>query len=104
MTKKSSRKKRRKQRKPNVPVYTPPVESEETETVAPAVPAAPASAPAVSNASKRTPTSIHVQKGETIDSIDWAAEYPYVMGDLRSMGIVALAMVVLLVALNFILS
>ena len=97
MTKKSSRKKR-KQRKPNVPVYTPPVEGEVAETAAPAVPE---STPAVS---ERRRISLHVQKGETIDSIDWVTEYPYVMGDMRSMGIVAFLMVVLLLALNFILA
>jgi len=89
MAKKSTRKKR-KQRKANVPQYTPPTESQETvETVA----AQPAKAAAPAQASQST--------GSGMNSIDWQAEYPYVVGDLRSMAIVAALMVALLLGLNF---
>ena len=89
MAKKSTRKKR-KQRKVNVPQYTPPTESQETvETVV----AQPATAAAPARASQST--------GSGMNSIDWPAEYPYVVGDLRSMAIVAALMVALLLGLNF---
>ncbi len=93
MAKKS--RKRRKQRKTNVPQYTPPTESQET---AEAEPAAAAPVAVTATTSKASPT------GSGIDAINWTSEYPYVVGDLRSMGIVAALMVALLLGLNIFLS
>ena len=92
MSKKSSRRSRkRKQKKTNVPQYTPPTESqaavEEAVSAQPVTTAPPARAAQI------------IRSG--MDSVDWHAEYPFVAGDLRSMGIVAALMVALLLGLNF---
>ncbi|MCO6453550.1 MAG: hypothetical protein J5I90_22400 [Caldilineales bacterium] len=88
MTKKSSSRKRRHS-KPNVPVYpTPTTPSETREAIQPRTESmARTSQPAVGEA-----------------TVDWQGEYGYVLSDLRNMLIVAAAMVVLLLALNFIIA
>ncbi len=93
MAKKS--RKRRKQRKTNVPQYTPPTESQETAE-AELVAAAPVAVAATTSKASFT--------GAGINAIDWRAEYPFVVGDLRSMAIVAALMLALLLGLNLFLA
>ncbi|RME42785.1 MAG: hypothetical protein D6791_16925 [Chloroflexi bacterium] len=87
MTKKTSRRKRR-QRKPNVPQYTVPVEktAEDVEVKAP----------------DRTSQASSPRRavGESSGSVDWPAEYPFVLGDLRSMALVTLLMLAILFVAN----
>jgi len=93
MAKKSTRKKR-KQRQANVPQYTPPTEPQEAAgTVA-----------AQSVKATAAPARTGGTTGAGMDSVDWRAEYPYVVGDLRSMAVVAALMVALLLGLNFFLN
>ncbi len=84
--------KSRKQRQTNVPQYTPPTESQDAAEAA----AQPVNAAAPAAAKKTT--------GIGMDSIDWHADYPFVAGDMRSMGIVAALMVALLLVLNLFLN
>ena len=93
MAKKS--RKKRKQRKANVPQYTPPTEPQEA---AEAEPVAAQPIAVVATTSKAPST------GSGMNAIDWTAEYPFVVGDLRGMAVVAALMVALLLGLNFFLN
>lgn len=101
MAKKKTSRKKRKQRKTNVPQYTPPAAPQEAVEAAPVAPVAaarPAPTPAKAIKSKRTAPAADM------DAIDWPAEYPFVVGDLRGMAVVAALMVALLLVLNFFLA
>lgn len=90
----SNPRKRRRQRRPNVPPYTGPI-----QPTAPEAPAEDEDRPQVG--SRRPQASATVAVG---GPVDFAAEYRYVIRDLRNMFIVAGAMLVLLLVLNVVLA
>jgi len=92
MAKKKTSRKKRRQRKTNVPQYTPPTEPQEAVEAAPVT-------PVVAPAKSRKSTA-----AAGMDAIDWPVEYPFVVGDLRGMAVVAALMVALLLVLNFFLA
>lgn len=93
----TSSSKRRRQRRPNVPPYTGPIDAAASDEDQDDVlsPAAPASAQPSGRSARLAPTAPSAP-------VDFRKEYSYVLKDLRNMAIVAAAMLVLLVALNFI--
>ena len=91
MAKKSQSRKKRKQRKPNVPVYNVPTEESRQRQ-----------APAQAKENAPVSTSPASSRDVTIETIDWAKEYPYFASDMKRLGIVVLLMVILLLALNFV--
>lgn len=103
MAKTPTSSKRRRERRPNVPPYTGPIAPAEEAATAPTATSAaarPVTRPLASStrASARSSASAVPAAGP----VDFRKEYAYVLKDLRSMGIVAAIMLVLLVALNFI--
>ncbi len=96
MSKQTSKGKARRDRKPNVPMQTGPVASAESAAVSGT--AAPIAAPAGKSSSSRSATPAAVPAGP----VDYRAEYSYVGKDLKQMGLVALGLLVVLVALSFV--
>ncbi|MCX7851264.1 MAG: hypothetical protein N2383_00635 [Caldilineales bacterium] len=86
--------KRRRQRRPNVPPYTGPIQ--------------PTAPEATAGDEDRLQTGLRKSQvaasGAVGGAVDFASEYRYVIRDLRNMFIVAGAMLVLLLVLNFVLA
>ncbi len=88
----SATRKRRRQRRPNVPPYTGPIQPTPAELTAEEDRPRPGARMVVSAPSASG------------SPVDFAAEYRYVVRDLRNMFIVAGAMLVLLFVLNLVLT
>jgi len=88
----SAARKRRRQRRPNVPPYTGPIQPTSAEITA-----------EEDRPHSRLGTAVSVSAASS-GPVDFAAEYRYVIRDLRNMFLVAGAMLVLLFVLNIILT
>ena len=99
MAKKKTSRKKRRQRKTNVPQYAPPTEPQEAVEAAVVTPAPAQPVAAAAPVKSRKPSA-----AAGMDGLDWPAEYPFVVGDLRGMAVVAALMVALLLILNFFLA
>jgi hypothetical protein len=88
----SAARKRRRQRRPNVPPYTGPIQPSSAEITA-----------EEERPRSRAGTAVSVSTASG-GPVDFAAEYRYVIRDLRNMFIVAGAMLVLLFVLNLVLT
>ncbi len=88
----SAARKRRRQRRPNVPPYTGPIQPPSAEIT---------TEEDRPRSGAKTVVSVSAASGSPVD---FAAEYRYVIRDLRNMFIVAGAMLVLLFVLNVVLT